>query len=408
MDFKLLSIASFFFVTISCSENQTPTDLTTLVQPFGIIPSSQNGYGGGLDQLAQPDDVEILSNGSFVVTDVDNNRIQFFSSDGSLLKSVSAKHLRLPNHNIVPTGVATDGDGFIYVSLEGVGRIARFTPELIFDQFIGHPCSVSAENYYQTEHDGCLISPQGLVVAKNGDVYVIDMAKNIFKKNEVRNFGFRKFYQSTKSDKTVYLYDRGFAQSQEITAIMRKSEGMAIGPDQKTLYVAEEKPQKSQFGNLDKMRYIAAFDLETGRFLNRLFGVSVKNDSIVGGVFKNSVEGISVFEKYLFAVDEKGGKVVVFDLRSGSHLGSIGRRAYYYCDDESDCVIDGVNYNEQNIIAGRAMPHLKNDWRKNEMASPDGISAITLDGGSRQLAVVDQWNSRILLYDLSKILRNFD
>ncbi|MEO2044538.1 MAG: hypothetical protein ABGX43_08030, partial [Nitrospinaceae bacterium] len=81
MDFKLLSIASFFFVTISCSDNQTPTDLTTLVQPFGIIPSSQNGYGGGLDQLAQPDDVEILSNGSFVVTDVDNNRIQLFSSD---------------------------------------------------------------------------------------------------------------------------------------------------------------------------------------------------------------------------------------------------------------------------------------------------------------------------------------
>jgi len=89
-------------------------------------------------------------------------------------------------------------------------------------------------------------------------------------------------------------------------------------------------------------------------------------------------------------------------------LGSIGRLAYYYCNKESDCVIDGVNYNEQNIIAGRAMPHLKNDWRKNEMASPDGISAITLDDGSQILAVVDQWNSRILLYDLSKILRNFD
>ena len=408
MDFKLLSIASFFFVTISCSENQTPTDLTTLVQPFGIIPSSQNGYGDGLDQLAQPDDVEILSNGSFVVTDVDNNRIQLFSSDGSLLKSVSAKHLRLPNQNIIPTGVATDGDGFIYVSLEGVGRIARFTSELIFDQFIGRPCSVSAENYYRTENDGCLISPQGIIVAKNGDVYVIDMAKYVFMKNEVRNFGFRKFYQSTKSNKTVYLYDRGFAQSQEITTIMRKSEGMTISPDQKTLYLAEEKPEKSQFGNLKKMRYIAAFDLETGRFLNRLFGVSVKNDSIVEGVFKKAVEGISVFEKYLFAVDEKGGKVVVFDLRSGSHLGSIGRLAYYYCNKESDCVIDGVNYNEQNIIAGRAMPHLKNDWRKNEMASPDGISAITLDDGSRILAVVDQWNSRILLYDLSKILRNFD
>ena len=95
MNFKLLSIASFFFVTFSCSQKQSPVDLTTVVQPFGVIPSSQNGYGGGLDQLAQPDDVEILSNGSFVITDVDNNRIQLFSSDGSLLKSVSAKHLGL-------------------------------------------------------------------------------------------------------------------------------------------------------------------------------------------------------------------------------------------------------------------------------------------------------------------------
>ena len=59
-------------------------------------------------------------------------------------------------------------------------------------------------------------------------------------------------------------------------------------------------------------------------------------------------------------------------------------------------------------MAGRAIPHLKNDWQKNEMASPDGISTITLEGGSMQLAVVDQWNSRVLLYDLSEILKNFD
>ena len=405
MNFKILSIASFFFMTISCSQKQSPVDLTTVVQPFGVIPSSQNGYGGGLDQLAQPDDVEILSNGSFVITDVDNNRIQLFSSDGSLLKSVSAKDIGLKNKNIVPTGVATDGNGFIYVSLEGVGHIARFTPELIFDQFIGYPCNVSAENYYNAKNDGCLINPQGIVVAKNGDIFVIDMAKNVFKKGEIRNFGFRKFYQGTE---TTYLYDRNFAKSQEITAIMRKSEGMAIGPDQKTLYVAEEKPQKNQFGNSNKMRYVAAFDLKTGRFLNKLFGVSVKNDSIVEGVFKNSVEGISVLGNHLFAVDEKGGKVVVFDILSGSHVGSIGQSASYYCDDESDCLIDGVNYNEQNIMAGLAIPHLKNDWRKSEMASPDGISTITLEGGSMQLAVVDQWNSRILLYDLSKILKNFD
>ena len=40
----------------------------------------------------------------------------------------------------------------------------------------------------------------------------------------------------------------------------------------------------------------------------------------------------------------------------------------------------------------------------NEIASPDGVSAIELDDGTKRLAVVDQWNSRILIYDLDKIL----
>jgi hypothetical protein len=53
------------------------------------------------------------------------------------------------------------------------------------------------------------------------------------------------------------------------------------------------------------------------------------------------------------------------------------------------------------------LPHLKNDWHKNELASPDGVSAAVLKDGSKRLAVVDQWNSRIIMYDLDVILKKF-
>jgi hypothetical protein len=54
------------------------------------------------------------------------------------------------------------------------------------------------------------------------------------------------------------------------------------------------------------------------------------------------------------------------------------------------------------------LPHLKNDWHKNELASPDGVSAAVLKDGTKRLAVVDQWNSRIIMYDLDVILKNSD
>ena len=383
-------------------------DLTFVIRPLSIAPSVQNGYGPGMNQLAQPDDVEFLSDGSMIVTDVNNNRIQHFSSEGLLLNSLSAQDLGLVNSEISPTGVSKDAGGFIYITLEDAGMVARFNPDLTLDQFIGKKCDITVDNYYKPGNDSCLFAPQGLIVGKNGDIYVIDMSKKVFTKNGVRNFGFRKYKQVNNNGTVSYIYDQHFALTQEVTKVMRKSEGMAISPDQKTLFIAEEKPQKSQFGNINKKRYIATFDLKNGRFLNRLIGVTMENDSIVGGYFNDSVEGICVVGDNIFAVDEKAGRFYIFEIQSGQCKGFLGKRASYYCDDNSDCVMDGINYNEQTIMDGVAKPHLKNKWQENEFASPDGISAIVLPDGSGRIAVVDQWNSRVLVYDLDKILHEIN
>ena len=403
---NIKSLIYLIFSSILFGQTLPLIDLTEAISPISIAPNPQNGYGNGADQLAQPDDVELLSDGSMIVSDVDNNRIQYFSAGGKLLKSISASDIGLTDNEIIPTGISKDAKGFIYISLEGAGVVARFTPDLEFDQFIGNKCDVSANKYYKCKHKNCLINPQGLIVNAQGDVYVIDMAKAVFQVGDQRNFGFKKFKKVEKRNKVTYKYDKKFARSQEITKIMRKSEGMAIDEKREILFIAEEKPSIDQFGNSEKNRFVAAFDLNTGRFLNKLFGVRMERGNITDGYFYDSVEGLTILDDNLFAIDEKAGKIYIFNLESGKYIASFGKRAYFYCNYKSDCVIDGVNYNEQSIIAGTAIPYLLNDWHKNEMASPDGVSAITLDDGSKRLAVVDQWNSRILIYNLDDILQS--
>ncbi|MEN8193842.1 MAG: hypothetical protein ABFS12_13555 [Bacteroidota bacterium] len=409
--FKSFMLALLFSIVYFSQENNTqnPQDLTSKIHPLGIAPNPQNGYGNGTNQLAQPDDVEYLKDGSILVSDVNNNRLQLYSNVGEFVKSINAEDMHLKGE-ITPTGLAQDAEGNIYISCEGAGVIVRLNPDLSFDQFIGKFCDIKDTEYYCPENDNCLIKPQGLAVSAKGDVFVIDMEKSFRRgyDGSIRNFGFRKFKKTVENGTTKYVYDRDFATTQEITKVMRKSEGMAINESKGILFIAEEKPLPTEFGNKEKYRYIAAFDLKTGKYQEKLFGVTFKDGKIVSGIFKNSVEGVAVFENLLFGVDEKAGNVKIFDIETGESKGFFGKAAYYYCDDESDCVIEGTNYNEQTIIAGTALPHLKNDWQKSELASPDGIIVTQLSDGKKRLAVVDQWNMRIVIYDLDQILNLID
>jgi len=403
--FALFLIGFLLLIAYAIRKQPAPVSQAS-VTPIRIFPYPQNGYGSADNQLAQPDDVELQSDGHVIITDVNNNRIQYFDQTGKLLASINGADLGFDDPLITPTGIGSDSDGYIYITLEDAGTIARFTADMQFDQFIGHQGQVPAKDYYLPENDGLLMKPQGIIVAARGDVYVVDMAKKVFEKDGVRNFGFRRFNKVSTALGDTFVYDTRFAKTQEITRVMRKSEGMAISEKQGLLFVAEEKPSKTQFGNADKYRYIGVFDAQTGVFMDRLIGVTLDVGVIVSGYCSESIEGLAVAGDILFAVAEKAGRIDCYDIASGKRVTHFGSAAPYYCDDESDCVIDGVNYNEQAIIAGTAKVHLLNDWHHNELASPDGICSVTLKNGQSQLAVVDQWNSRILHYDLDQILGN--
>jgi len=405
----LIIFLIIFLPYIFLQKDDESNDITTVIKPLGIAPHIQDGYGDGDNQLAQPDDVEILKNGSMLVSDVNNNRLQLFSKNGEYLRSINAQDLNLEGE-IIPTGISKDAKEFIYVSCEGSGTVVRLNPDLSFNQFIGRNCEIKDTEYYCPENENCLKSPQGLITSASGDVFIIDMDDSFRRGYEgsIRNFGFKKFKQINENGAINYIYDKDFADTQEITKVMRKSEGMAISESKGILFIAEEKPYEGEFGNTDRFRFVAAFDLNTGKFLEKLYGVEQENGKIISGLFLDSVEGLSVFENFLFALDEKAGTVRIFNIETGESLGSLGQAGKYYCDDHSDCVIDGVNYNEQSISAGTALPHQKNSWENSELASPDGVNAVELLNGEKRLAVVDQWNMRIVFYDLDEILNIYD
>ena len=402
----LIMIGLFAVASQGIAESDS-FDLNAQVSPIGIAPANQEGYGNGPRQLAQPDDVEFLPDGRMLVSDCYNNRVQVFDADGNYLKTITPEDMGLSGV-VIPTGLSQDAQGYVYISLEDGGVIVRLNPDLTLNCQIGtHSCDYVPETFYDADRSDFLCHPQGLTVTPSGDVFIVDMNPDTFNRDGIRRFGIRKFTPTEVNGKTVYKPDLQFAATQEITKTMHKSEGMYPIPDRNLLLVAEEKPSAKEFGNDKKYRYVAVFDLTTGKFLNRFYGVDYQNGKITKGYIRSSIEGVVVWKNHVFMVDESGGRVWVFNLDSGALEGHWGEPAYWYCDDESDCVReDGINYNEQTIIAGTAVPYLKNDWRKNELASPDGINLTLYSTNSElHMGVIDQWNSRVLVYDLNQILK---
>lgn len=111
--------------------------------------------------LSQPRGVAVAPDGSVVVCDFGNNRMQVFRRDLSFLRAFGRQG-ELPGQFKEPCGVAVGAKGEIYVADTWNGRVQ------VFD----------AEGKYLREFGEALYGPRGIAVDSLGNIFVADTGNN--------------------------------------------------------------------------------------------------------------------------------------------------------------------------------------------------------------------------------------
>lgn len=192
--------------------------VTTLA---GIGPNQPGFVDGqlGIGQLSTPKSVFVAQSGEILVADNDNNAIRLIGGSG--LSTVVSKNTGGPTPQITaplgsPYQMDQDAAGTLYVADTGKDNV------LVIDLYANSAAPLPAN--LPIEH------PRGLAVNKAGDrVYVAD-------------YNARQIFEISNGQVTVLagIYQQpGYADGDGSTAQFDNPYGLALAPDEKTLYVAD-------------------------------------------------------------------------------------------------------------------------------------------------------------------------
>ncbi|MCE2506034.1 MAG: 6-bladed beta-propeller [Nitrosopumilaceae archaeon] len=121
-------------------------------------------FGNNDGELKSPKDIAVDS-GFVYVVDADNYRIQKFTTDGEFVLSFGSGGM---NHDqfLILTGIAIDDDGNVYVTDKGNRKVEKFSSD-----------GVLIESYplRGTNH---VFAPEGITVAPDGKIFVVNSADN--------------------------------------------------------------------------------------------------------------------------------------------------------------------------------------------------------------------------------------
>jgi DNA-binding beta-propeller fold protein YncE len=131
----------------------------------GTLVLQWGSTGSGNGQFSSPRDVAVDGDGFVYVADYFNTRIQKFKANGTFVMAWGSPGTGDGQFS-APRGVAADGNGFIYVADDGFSakRIQKFTAAGAFVAKWGVPGS----------GDGQFLSPRGVAADPAGNVYVSD------------------------------------------------------------------------------------------------------------------------------------------------------------------------------------------------------------------------------------------
>lgn len=160
----------------------------------GHFISKWGGKGSGEGQFDLPNGIAVDRKGNVYVADSANNRIQKFDPEGYFLSQLVGK-VRF----FFPQGVAIDGNDNILVS-DSNHLIHIFDAEANLLRQWGGP-GVRGRKFY---------SPRGIVVDKNGDIYIADAGNNRIQKFDAKGHFITK-WGSKGSDDGQFCFPQGLA-----------------------------------------------------------------------------------------------------------------------------------------------------------------------------------------------------
>ena len=253
-----------------------------------------------LDALLAPDaKIEMLAsgfnwsegpvwkNGGIVFSDVPENTV-FGWKEGEKAASIVLKPSGSLNgkDGQGSNGLAVDAQGLLVLCQHGERRVARLEKDGSF--------SAIADRFEGKRFN----SPNDLVIAKSGIVYFTDPPYGLKKGTDQPELDFHGIFSVNASGK-VSLLDKA----------VRFPNGIALSPDEKTLYVAVSDPQDTR---------VIAYDLATPGDASRLV---FNAQSLKSGKRKGGCDGLKIDAQGNIWTTGPGG-VLILD-KNGKHLGSI-------------------------------------------------------------------------------------
>ena len=362
------------------------------VAPYLVLGSGHPGKSAS--DIDKPDGVAFTQTGLLLATDAKNRRVHVW--DVKTNTHIGEFGHKMLGGEIVDIAVAPSGTVLITDQLLNLAY-AFEPPKPGEKDEKGKPLAP-----YDYQFKGTRFGEQGfdklggIAIDSRGRIYLVDAHLN-----EVRRFN------SDYQPDGTWKFERGKANGD---TYLHGCEGIAVDDSTGNLYIASEKDSVVQ-----------VFDLETGTYKRRMIGAGEDASGALTGkrVFFGSVEGLTLVDNHLLAVDESAGHIQVFNLslsdvfnkdlmqyaatakgRSG-YRGYFGRSSLVDFEDKTNTALQ-QQVKDVSIIPGQVNP-------AGYFCSPDAIASHTDKAtGETYIAVADQCNYRLVVYRWSDISRKFD